>query len=259
VRFLIAAGFAALAMVSAGLGQAADMLVKAPPIAPVPPFNWAGPYIGGGVGYGWGEKSFADQSDLFLVSSNTTLSDPLRGWLGGIQIGWNYQVTPVWVVGIEGDLYWTDISGSATSPFGIGTVFNARTEWIDSATGRVGYSWDRWLPYVKGGAAWVHDKYSATNSLGTWSASETRAGWTIGAGLEWAFAANWSVRLEYDFYEFGTRGVTFVPISLSGGASGAAEIVVPGNQNEMVKQDIQTIMFGVNYRFGTPGPISTRG
>jgi outer membrane immunogenic protein len=177
--------------------------------------------------------------------------------LGGGQIGWNYQFTPVWVIGIEGDIYWAHVSGSVTSPFAPNTVFNAKTDWIASATARVGYSWDRLLTYVKGGPAWAHDEYSATNSGVTWNASETRIGWTIGAGLEWAFAGSWSARLEYDFYDFGGRDLTFVPASLSTGISGAAEVVV-GNENEHVKQQIQAIIFGVNYRFGSPGPISAR-
>jgi len=256
VKVIISAGLAALALASVSTGQAADMVVKAPP--PAPPFNWTGPYIGGGIGYGWGEKSFADQSDLFLVGSNTGLSDNIRGFLGGGQIGWNYQFTPVWVIGIEGDFYLADISGSVTSPFDPNTVFNAKTEWIASVTARIGYSWDRLLPYLKGGAAWAHDKYSATNSAGTWTASETRLGWTIGAGLEWAFAGPWSVRLEYDFYDFGGKNLIFVPTSLSGGGMASAAEVVVGNENEHVKQQIQTVMVVLNYRFGAPGPISAR-
>ena len=76
-----------------------------------------------------------------------------------------------------------------------------------SATARLGYTWDpRWLVYAKGGAAWAHDKYDVATYLGTWAASETRSGWTVGGGLEWAFADNWSAKLEYQFYDFGNQG-----------------------------------------------------
>ena len=85
--------------------------------------------------------------------------------------------------------------------------------------------------------AWDHDKYSA-QYLGTWTASETRSGWTVGAGLEWAFADNWSARFEYDYYGFGNRNVTFTNPRFT---------ILPSI--ETVKQSIQTVTFGINYRF----------
>ena len=163
------------------------------------------------------------------------------GFLGGGQIGCDYQFAPNWVVGVEGNFSWADISGSSTFPGGItpgATVTaEAKTDWLVSVTGRLGYAWDHWLLYAKGGAAWAHDKYAIGTYLGTWAASETRSGWTVGGGLEWAFADNWSTKLEYQFYDFGNRDLTFVSPGLS----------EPDVEN--VKQQIQTVKFGLNYRF----------
>ena len=97
--------------------------------------------------------------------------------------------------------------------------------------------------YAKGGAAWAGDKYSADIPIFAEhiQASQTRAGWTVGGGVEWAFWQNWSAKVEYDFYDFGRRDVTF-----TGTIFGVPE-VVPGIS---VKQTISTVKFGVNYRFG---------
>ena len=109
-----------------------------------------------------------------------------------------------------------------------------------SATARLGYAWDpRWLVYAKGGAAWAHDKYTV-DYLGTWAASETRSGWTVGGGLEWAFADNWSAKLEYQFYDFGTKDLAFFSSDFVGG---------PTTSVKSVKQQIHTVKLGLNYRF----------
>jgi outer membrane immunogenic protein len=234
-----------LALISARPGLAADlptrMPVKAAP-APVRVFSWTGCYLGGHVGWGWGRKTFTDTPDGFLVSdlvgSMSSVDVDTNGFLGGGQVGCDYQFATNWVVGVEGNFSWADISGSATFPnialdF---STFHAKTDWLASGTGRLGYAWDRWLVYAKGGAAWAHDKYTV-DYLGTWAASETRSGWTVGGGLEWAFADNWSAKLEYQFYDFGSKDVTFINAATSG--SGV----------ENVKQQIQTVKLGLNYRF----------
>jgi outer membrane immunogenic protein len=139
------------------------------------------------------------------------------------------------VIGIEGDGSGTGIKADVTEavpfnspPFDPVTITGAahsKTEWLASATGRLGWAWDRWLIYTKGGAAWVGDNYSADIPIFNehLEASETRTGWTVGGGIEWAFWENWSAKLEYDFYDFGTRGVT-----LTGTFSGGPTTFVPG-------------------------------
>jgi len=161
------------------------------------------------------------------------------------------------VLGIEGDFAWADIKGDATDPFfsvkhGNPITLHAKTDWITDVTGRFGYAWGPWMLYGKGGVAWAHDKYSINNLeffnglfcfSGTFIAcnlagSETRTGWTAGVGIEWAFWNNWSAKVEFDHYGFGTRRVTLSdPVA---DVSGAVD----------VKQRIEVVKFGLNYRFG---------
>ena len=131
-------------------------------------------------------------------------------------------------------------------------------------TARIGWVWDRWLVYAKGGVAWDRDKYGFVGQqtclgfcLGgpgpfpfDFARSETRIGWTAGAGIEWAFWGNWSARLEYDFYDFGEHRVTLVDLLGNFGP-------VPADVN----QQIHTVKFGINYRFNfgkAPAPVVAR-
>jgi opacity protein-like surface antigen len=104
----------------------------------------------------------------------------------------------------------------------------------------LGYAWDRWLIYARGGAAWAGDKYNVSGTFAGTSydlqGSETRSGWTIGGGVEWAFWQNWSANLEYAYYDFGNRSLllnSFFGESL------------PAN----IRQNVQTVTLGVNYHF----------
>jgi outer membrane immunogenic protein len=166
------------------------------------------------------------------------------------------------VIGIEGEGSAADIKGdiSQSVPFRIpappfqtvvitGTA-HGKTEWLTSATGRLGWAWGPWLVYGKGGVAWAGDKYSADIPIfgEHLEASETRTGWTVGGGVEWAFWNNWSAKIEYDFYDFGTRSVT-----LAGTLGGGPTLVPPGPVSVPgvdVKETIHTAKFGINYRFG---------
>ena len=236
---------AGVAFVAGAPAHAADLGRRpayAPPpvVAPVMLFSWTGCYLGGHMGGGWGRKTVSapELAPGISITGNTS------GFLGGGQVGCNYQFAPNLVIGIEGDGSAADIKGDATTTvLGITGTAHAKTDWIASVTGRIGWAWDRWLLYAKGGAAWAGDKYSAdipqfNEHL---EASETRTGWTVGAGLEWAFWDNWSAKLEYDFYDFGTRSVTF-----TGTINGFSE-EAPGID---VKQRISAVKFGINYRFG---------
>ena len=211
------------------------LLAAAPSLAAGPAGgSWSGCYVGANAGGGWGQKTFTDTSSGGLAAGSATAD--ISGFLIGGQAGCNYEIAPSWIVGIEGAFSAGDISGSAPG-FALSTL-TAKTAWIASLTGRVGHSWDNWLAYVKGGAAWADDKYTNTYSPG-WTGSETRSGWTLGAGLEWAFADKWSARLEYDYFDFGTSNVAF-----TGG----------GTSNEKVAQKIHSVLVGVNYHFPV-GPM----
>jgi outer membrane immunogenic protein len=154
-------------------------------------------------------------------------------------------------MGIEGAGSWTDITGTSHGLDNIDaepTSTHAKTDWLASVTGRLGYAWDRWMLYAKGGAAWAHDKYSIATYANTWTASETRTGWTVGGGLEWAFAGNWSAKLEYDYYDFGRKDLTF-------------NVIGPGiftnSSVESIKQQIHTVKLGINWHFNT-APVTAR-
>ena len=147
-------------------------------------------------------------------------SQTVSGGLGGLQVGCNYQVAN-WVFGIQGDYDWVGANGDGSNTgAALGFGFGAVTNHVDirslaSVTGRVGYAWGRFLGYVKGGGAWVRDDYSLQSvaflgGLGTFAtASETRGGWTLGIGGEYAFLDWLTGFAEYDYYGFGTKTNNF--------------------------------------------------
>ena len=236
---LAGVGAALMAIPTANAADLGRAVYKAPPPAVVP-FSWTGCYIGGNIGGGWGRETASAPT----LAPGISVSGDTSGVVGGGQVGCNYQFAPNWVIGIEGDGSAADIKGDATATvLGITGTAHARTDWIASVTGRVGWAADRWLIYAKGGAAWAGDNYSADVPIFIEhiATTETRAGWTVGGGVEWAFWQNWSAKVEYDFYDFGTHGVTF-----TGTIFGVPE-VVPGIN---VKETISTVKFGINYRFG---------
>jgi outer membrane immunogenic protein len=230
---------ASTALVALG-GQAfaADMAVKAPPATPAFPYTWTGCYVGAHIGGGWGREGFTDPTGVNFLPPGVAVNVDSRGVLGGPELGCNYQFAPNWVVGIGGDFSFADISGSSRDPFFANKNIESKTQWLASATGQVGYTLDRWMLYGKGGAAWTHDRYDTTNPVQyDFTGSETRTGWIAGAGIAWAFAPRWSAKLEYDHYGFGSGTFTLVDRNL-------------GPQPATVKQQIEAVKFGINYRFG---------
>jgi outer membrane immunogenic protein len=120
---------------------------------------------------------------------------------------------------------------------------------LATATGRIGYAWDRFLGYVKGGSAWERDNYWATTiMLGTaYTALETRPGWTVGAGGEYAFTNFLSGFVEYDYYDYGTRQIGLTPQ-----ISGLRPAFVDINETTSV------VRAGLNFRFGGyAAPVGT--
>jgi outer membrane immunogenic protein len=130
----------------------------APFAAPVPIFSWTGCHLGGHIGGGWGRETVSAPG----LAPGVSVSGDTSGALGGGQVGCNYQFASNWVIGIEGDGSAADVGGSITDTvFRLTGTADAKTEWLASVTGRIGWTWDRWLIYAKGGAAWAGDKYSA--------------------------------------------------------------------------------------------------
>jgi outer membrane immunogenic protein len=238
-------GAIGLSLGSGQIASAADLPVKAPQMVAAPvPFSWTGFYVGGHIGTGWGDVTAFDPTDGSVSGSGT-----VSGILGGIQAGYNYQIN--WLVlGIEGDFSFANVNGTGSGGFvsfggGSGTV---KYDWFSTLTGRIGGTVDHALLYAKGGAAWAHAKYSAggcafvetladgeVNPCENFTGSQTVFGWTLGAGVEYAFTRNWSGKLEYDYMDFGTKSITVSDPDESVSAN--------------LQQRIHAVKVGVNYRF----------
>jgi opacity protein-like surface antigen len=179
------------------------------PAAPAA-YNWSGFYIGAYLGADWGHTSwnFAD--------SGATIDPHFAGLLGGGEIGYNYQVGK-WVLGVEGDVGATNARGAQPCPTGFFYNCENSTNWLSTATARIGYAyWDRLLTYVKAGAVIAQDRADIVCDTGSQltggrvdgcpsqSASKTRAGWTIGWGTEFGLTQNLSVKTETMYFDLGS-------------------------------------------------------
>ncbi len=238
-------GSVALAAFAAGPALAADMNpVPAPVYSKAPLYSWTGCYVGGHVG---GVAS-EDRTTNELGNSASFSSG---GFVGGGQIGCDYQFAPGWVAGVEGRAAWTSLKNSRPATvrnlvtgLTLPSQFTLGNDFLASATARLGYSFaDRWLVFARGGAAWTREKADVafTTSGGMAvdpGATMTRTGWTIGTGVDWAFAPHWSATLEYNYYDFGNHGATLT--------STTNNVVVTVFS---LKDTISTVTAGVNYHF----------
>jgi len=239
-----------------GAAFAADMpLLKAPVAAPAG-YDWSGIYIGGVVGAGWGTTDTTSGFGPAGVGAPLTLqTTSSSGFIGGIEGGSNYQIGKL-VVGWEADWLWGGINGTSNSTFGpVGAPVTAtimtNTPWTGTVTSRVGIAHDRWLAYGKAGVAYEHSTFTGTASsaaapgLFSSTGADSRTGWTVGGGLEWAFWNNWSMKAEYDYLDFGNRALlvngAIVP------AVGAAAI--PVTLSPLNNLHVSEFKFGVNWKF----------
>ena len=235
-QFLLSTAAAAGLLLCGVPVNAADFpAYKAPP-PPVPVWSWTGFYAGVHLGAGWGYKDWSDPFPPVLAFGNF---NRLGGAVAGGQIGFNFQVG-VWVWGLEADAAWARLEGSHTCFTGIGGVnCSSRVNSLGTYTGRLGYAVGRTLLYAKGGGAWVHDRYEMNLTLfglGIPTTSSSRGGWTIGGGIEHALAPNWSMKLEYNYLDFGNRTETFA--------------APPPLDRLVIDQRLNVVKLGVNYLFG---------
>jgi outer membrane immunogenic protein len=175
---------------------AADMPLKAPPMAPAA--AWTGCYIGVEGGGSW-DRSYSVAAAGDHVGAYHQPALDLNGGLVGGTIGCNYQ-TGNWVFGAEGDFSWTNSRGSSITPppFNTAVTITDTEQWLGTARGRLGYAWNNWLVYATGGAAWAQLNLVETDGV-TFFESENRVlvGGTGGGGVEWMFAPQWSAKAEY--------------------------------------------------------------
>ncbi len=178
---------ARLLVVSAALLSAQIIPAMAADMAPLDrgpmalPFNWTGGYLGADLGGAWS-----------TIQAGNIGTNDASSVIGGIYAGYNWQFAPQWVVGIEGDANWADL----TVPAGSGDV-----NWLGSLRGRIGWTpWATTLVYCTGGAAWATVSIPGVDTL---PATQTKSGWVVGGGVEWAlWTSNWLARAEYLNYGF---------------------------------------------------------
>ncbi len=189
----------------AGPAVAADIPYReAPPVyAPtVPLFTWTGLYLGGQIGYAWG----TDKLTVYPFGFGTNYMP--NGVVGGAHVGYNVQLNQ-FVAGLEGDVEGSGINRSF-SPSGV--AYRTKVPMQGSIRARLGVAFDRVLLYATGGVEFAGFENSYAGFPAFTQFSETRAGWTIGGGLEYAVTNNWSVRAEYRYTDFGHISNFNVPV-----------------------------------------------
>jgi len=214
---------AAIAALPLGTADAAD--------------HWAGFYVGANVGGIWGQSVQTVDRDtdpsLLRIPANT--SGP-SGVIGGLQAGYNWQLSNI-VLGIEGDY---DLASAqktgVTAPF---DTHNTGLSDLATLRGRIGWAFDRLLPYATGGVAVARltDELVDTSvPLGSVSRGNSATGWTAGGGLEYAFDRHWSAKAEYLYDKFPDKTVALV-----GGAGYLFQFTF--------KDSEQLARVGINYKF----------
>ncbi len=232
MKRLLLTGGGAFALGFAVPAQGADlpkMVTKAPivPVAIAP--AWAGFYAGLSGGGRWADVegttiSFGGGPVPFpALAEHDYDSGTLR--VGGY-VGYNWQFSPAWIAGIEGDLAWGDGSDSVDALQGLSNVGNFsefRHTWDGGIRARLGYLWTpTWLLYLTGGVQWQHVEATVTCGAGscpgntfTQTNDTTRTGWTIGGGIETILSRNWLARLEYRYADYGTWQTSFGPAAVA--------------------------------------------
>ena len=221
---------------SADLGARPYYNKAAAPVYAAPLYNWTGFYIGGHIG-----GAFASSSNF----NSLVLSDYSARLLGGVQAGADWQFAPNWVIGVEGQYSWLG-KNALNASFPGGYVYNNDQRGLGSITGRVGYTWGPGLVYVKGGYAYSDNRESlalAGVPVAFTLDKNHRSGYTVGAGVEYMFAPNWSAKAEYMYYDFGSARFVTPPVLVPYGS---------------FHNDEHTLKIGVNYRFNFAGPIAAR-
>ena len=230
-RFFTLSGVAAVMVWTPIAANAADPIpapvYRAPPVIPVG-YYWTGFYVGAHIGAGWSGDG---------------------GFLGGGQVGFNYQINPQWVVGVEADIAGTTIKDGVNASFVFSsapgfppaiatTDASVRLDWLSTFAARFGYAFDRWLVYGKVGGAWAHASANISSSVivpgvggvgGGGTIDRSVSGWMLGFGTEYALWDGWTAKIEYNMIDFG---------------------------HDFIADDkLHVIKAGVNYRFGY-GPAS---
>jgi len=230
-----------------GFALAADLTPPPPPV-----FTWTGVYIGGQIGYAWGSANLS-------YSGFDPFSGNPNGAIGGARVGVNYQINQC-VVGLEGSVDGTTLNNTAVAFFSDGSIITAnKTVDVEgSIRGRLGVAWDRALIYATGGVALggFTTNYNVYNSsvLGAFYASNsfsnTRVGWTVGGGIDYAATNNWSLFVEYRYSNWGTLSTS----GLASVASATTPLLAGIYSNASRALNQNQVQVGFNYKFDMFGP-----
>ena len=267
MKVLVVAGVSVAALALAGPASAAGMYWPST-AAPLGLWSWTGFYAGLNAGAGWTfdsglprcfDPSGADNGPRCQnVIPNTANGS---GFIGGGQVGYNWQVNPAWVAGLETDFQGSSLGGSATvgGPFGFfgggvaatTATFTAseKLDWLGTVRGRLGLAMGRTLFYATGGLAYAQDALS-TNFVGPSfnfpaSTTVTKVGWIAGIGTEGVLAGNWSAKLEALYYNLGTTTLLAGP-ALGAGLPGVTGFV----RGKNFETDGVIVRGGLNLKLG---------
>lgn len=227
-----AAAIASGVLVFPGASFAADLPLKARVAKTV--YDWTGFYVGGHFGYG--DASFGPGTNP-LPEQGVVLPHSATGFSGGYQLGYNRQLANRVVLGIEADATFTgprDIVAHERSP----APFNTTIDYVGTVRGRIGYAFDRFMPFVTGGFAWGHTHINVNDADGVSEllpVGKYQAGWTAGLGLEYAVSGNWTAKAEYEYVDLSRK-----TYDLSGFGLGSVN----------VDPRIHLFKLGLNYQFG---------
>jgi outer membrane immunogenic protein len=211
------ARFVLLSTAASVCGQsamAADLPSRIEPVAPVayvPAFSWTGFYLGGELGWIQPNPRYTTGALLLGTPFVVTAASDKNGLTYGILAGFNYQVGQL-VLGVEGDFQgWT--VGKVRYTAVTGDFLTAHSKWGGTIRGRLGYAADRAMLYVTGGAAFVSNETSIPTTGISIGGEDTRVGWTVGAGLDYAFTNNWFTGIEYRYSQYQAKSFVYpIPI-----------------------------------------------
>jgi len=245
---------AAASLLLAGAASAADMPARytKAPVAPVAVYNWTGFYVGGNAGYTWSDTNVTYTNTGIVLPIGAAANQNLDGFIGGGQVGYNWQSGKL-VFGVEADAAWRNNRDSTTFNAGIDAVtFTTRHTWLATFRPRAGIAANNWLFYVTGGAAaeglehsYFETRTTVPGANRLISSSDTRWGWTVGAGVEAGFG-QWSAGLEYLYVDFD-RSTT-----LSAGPAVLAGVVFGPSSARFDDSAQHVLRAKLNYHFGGP-------
>ena len=273
IRRILLASAGAMALT--GAAHAADLTPPPPP--PPPPPVWTGFYVGLNAGYEWNATRNVEfltaptfpGATLFAATANGLASSFSNGFIGGAQIGYNYQFNPTFVAGLEADfdgIASSNGEGSRTNVLAFPAAFLATTldadkkvDYLGTVRGRVGFlATPTLLLYVDGGLAYggvnLNDRalgfvapFTFPVFAGFSNTSDTRVGWTVGGGFEWMFLPNWSAKVEYQYYDLGS-------VTLSGPFAFNLAPLTVGVTQERARFNGNVVRVGINYHFNWGAP-----